>query len=185
MNLLPPRPLWLPLASLTLAVVLGGLAYGVTWQLRDEAAAQRTRAERAWRAARADLAGMPARIALVRGAAPLHAHLERRGFLGPERRVEWLSALARVQAEMGLEGLSWRLGARTPDPRQPGLGSSSLVIHAVPMDAAGLRTFLRRLADASPGLFTVRRCTLVGDQGGGRAECVLDWWTLDLARAAP
>lgn len=185
MSILPPSPLRLPLASLILALVLGVLSYGVTRQLRHEAAVERTRAEQEWRAASADLASMPARIELVKGAAALHADLRRRGFLGPERRLEWLSALARVQAGMGLDSLTWRLGPRAPDPRQPGLGSSSLEIRAAPLDTAGLGTFLTRLAAESPGLFTARRCTLIGAHGGGQAECVLDWWTLDLARPAP
>jgi hypothetical protein len=185
MSLLPPRPLWLPLASLVVALVLGALSYGVTRHLRHEAAAERARAELEWRAASADLARMPARIELVKGAATLHADLQRRGFLGPERRLEWLSALARVHAGMALDSLAWRLGPRAPDPRLPGLGWSSLEIRAAPLDAAGLRTFLTRLADESPGLFTVRRCTLLGDHGGGQAECVLDWWTLAHARPAP
>jgi hypothetical protein len=122
----------------------------------------------------------PARLIQDQAEAALHNHIRDSGFIGPEDRVGWISALARSQSLFHLSSLSWHLSPQAPSPLATNLNVSKLKFTATPLDPASLSQLITHLRSAAPGRFTVEHCTLtldrVGDQG--QANCVLNWWTL-------
>lgn len=172
-----PQPLRLPAAGLMIALLLGSLAIAFSLKLRGEAYAVRQTAELALHAAQQQLQQIPAAIELVQGSQALYQDLAKRGFIGEERRLLWISDLARLRDELPLDHLAWRLEPRLQDPYVSGLSSSTLHIRAVPMEAGALDTMLRRLADYAHGRFSVRRCSLRLNEPQPAAECELVWWT--------
>ncbi len=179
----PPARLRLPAALLAAALLLGsGL---VAWALSVHSAGHERLAAASIRevaAARA-AAGAPRKLQVARETAGIFRELQSRGFLGQERRAGWVTALGRVQADLRLRTLSWRLAPRTASPLAPGLWSSEMSIAASPVDAAGLGALLERLRAAAPGRFTVESCAL--DLSAGQAECRLNWWTWEDGGARP
>lgn len=172
-----PPALRRPLAVFALALALGVAAWTFASHLRHEAFLEREWSERDWRAAQTALDELPARIALVERSDALYDDLVRRGFIGMEQRLRWISALSRLQAELGLDELSWRLGAQEASSTVANLGASRMELRVTPLAAAELRPFLERLALESGGLFTVEHCELALADSLGHAECRLVWWT--------
>lgn len=177
----------LPAALLAGGLLLGSVlaAWALTLHARhaERLAAASIREASAARAA----AEAPKRLQVARETAGIHAQLRDGGFLGPEQRAGWITALGRIQAGLNLRTLSWRLGPRTPSDLAPGLWLSGMTIAASPVDAARLEALLGQLRQAAPGRFTVESCALGLDPGGGagQAECRLNWWTWEEGGARP
>lgn len=182
MNLsLPAKQLRVPVLILFGALILGVglLIWGLsihadstsrlTKEIRQETEAARAAHE------------APGELAQFRGNAGIYEQLRQGGFLGPERRAAWITALGQARATLELESLSWRLAPRTSSPLAPGLWSSAMDISASPVDASGLDSLLGLLRKTAPGRFTVERCVLTLSPEGlsGQAECRLNWWTWD------
>lgn len=186
MNLpLPARRLHLPVLMLLGALVLGvglvfwGLAMHAESQERlDKDGAQEAEAARAAREA-------PAKLDAIRENTDVYGQLRQVGFVGPEQRTAWITALGQAQAGLKLASLSWRLAPRTASPLAPGLWISSMDISASTVDAAGLDALLGQLRKTAPGRFTVERCSLALNPDGlsGQANCRLNWWTWEDAPA--
>ena len=172
-----PTELRSTLAALILVLLAGAAVLGVALHLHDKAVAARQQAEQAWAEAHAMLEQLPKRIDLVRTMSGQHAELQRRGFVGQERRLDWISALARTQREFALQAVAWRLEPGRPTAL-PGLTATRMHLDLSPMEPASLSTWLARLDGLGQGLFTVEQCdwSLVG--GPQRMQCVLNWWTL-------
>ncbi len=180
-----PPILRLPLAAFALAAVLGGAAYFTAAQLHRASTLDRQQAELAGEAVRAALDQLPGRIAMVQSSGNLHADLERRGFIGSERRLDWISSLSRLRAELGLSHLSWRIEPRINSAAMPGLVTSRMHLGLAPMDPERLRVFLDRLARESHGVFTTEHCDWLLDDPQGRMQCELIWWTWSGQGRAP
>lgn len=172
-----PTELRSPLAALILILLAGAAVVGVALHMRGKALAARQQAEQAWADAHAMLDQLPKRIELVRAAKERHTELQRRGFLGNERRLDWISALAQTQREFALQNVTWRL-----EPSRstvlPGLTATRMHLSLTPMEPARLGGWLARLEGLGQGLFTVEQCdwTLAGAPQS--MQCVLNWWTL-------
>ena len=179
-----PRPaarLRLPALGLLGALILGVGLLAWALDLRDRqhdqllaAQAEESRAAQAARLA-------PERLELAQASAGLHAEMQGRGFLGPEQRAGWVTALGKARLALDLDSLSWRLPPRQPGDLAPGLFVSAMELTASPIDAAGLEALFERLRSEAPGRFTVARCALNLSPGSaaGLAECRLNWWTWD------
>lgn len=176
---LPAKHLRLPILMLLGALILGiGL---LTWGLSIHADSKArlaldTRQEmEAARAARE----APEKFRQSQVNAGLYEQLRQSGFLGPEQRLGWITALGQTQADLKLESLSWRLAPRTPSPLAPDLWISAMDISISTVDASGLDGLLSQLRKTAPGRFTVERCSLALNPDGisGQAECRLNWWT--------
>jgi hypothetical protein len=166
------------LAALILILIGGAAAMGVALHIHDSAAAARQQAERDLADARAALERLPQRIALVRAMDGQHAELRRRGFVGNERRLDWVSALAQTQRVFALQGVGWRLEPSRPTSL-PGLSVTRMHLSLTPMEPAGLGAWLAHMDGLGLGLFTVEQCewVLAGPPQG--MQCVLDWWALN------
>jgi len=179
MRLADPN-LRLPIALLLVSLLLGAGIFHFSLNQRLSSGArlikEKTRAEQAARAVRE----APARLIQDRAEAPLHSRIRNSGFLGPEDRVGWISALAQSQTKLRVGSLSWRMTPQTPSPLAPNLNVSQMEFTASPLDADKLAALIGHLRATAPGRFTIERCTLALDPNGlsGQANCRLNWWTL-------
>ena len=123
---------------------------------------------------------------------PQFMALHRGGRIGAERRLDWLETLGRIGAEQKLPALNYAISARRP------------FLPTFPLDLGGFRLYrsemtlgmqlareeellrlLDRLARRAEGYFRIRECRLRNDTGAGsgdgrvRADCLLEWFTLD------
>jgi hypothetical protein len=174
------RKLRLPAALLLGSLLLGTGIFHLSLNARLASEARRitekTNAEQAARGVRE----APARLIQNQAESPLHTRIQNSGFLGPEDRVGWISALAKSQAQLQLASLSWRMSPQTTSPLAANLNVSSMEFTASPLDPEKLTALLEHLRATAPGRFTVERCTLALDPNGrsGQATCRLNWWTL-------
>ncbi len=180
---LPPT-LRRPLVAAVLAVLLGGAAVSHSLDRRMRAEDERQRAEAAWRSAEAERQRLPERIAQVQRSQPLYADLRQRGFVGEEQRLDWISALARIQGGMKLDSLFWHLEPRRVS-ELPGLYASTMQLRLAPADPDVLRALLERLDDEANGRFSADTCTYTPSERQGQVECSLTWWTWDGPKGAP
>lgn len=176
----PDQKLRLPILLLLGSLLLGAALFQVSLskRLASEARldAAKSHAEQAARALRE----APARLILDQAAAPLHNRIRNSGFLGPENRVGWITALAQTQVQLQLGSLSWRMTPQTSSPLASNLNVSNMEFTASPLDPDKLTALIEHLRTTAPGRFTVERCTLTLDPKGsnGQANCRLNWWTL-------
>lgn len=172
-----PTELRSSLAVLILILVATAAAVGVALRMHAKAVVAGQQAEQAWAEAHAMLEGLPGRIALVRAMRGQHAELQRRGFVGNERRLDWISALAQTQRAFALQGVTWRLEPSRPTAL-PGLTATRMHLSLTPMEPSSLGRWLAHLDALGQGLFTVEHCewTLAGLPQ--RMQCTLNWWTL-------
>lgn len=128
---------------------------------------------------------------------PVFARMVRDGLLGEERRLSWLETLREAGSAIDIPELSYKLDAQREAEPLPGLTLGEFSVYVSPMSLnLGLlhEGDLVRLLDAlereAHGLYSVRRCdmrlregalTADPDTPNVRADCVLEWLTLDLA----
>jgi len=128
---------------------------------------------------------------------PEFVRLYRDGLLGGERRLSWLETLRTAAAAIRIPELDYKLDARGPWDGAPKLALGGYEIHASTMSLSlgllhegDLLALLEALDGGALGQYAVRDCTLVGGDGAltldpqavnVRAECRLDWLTVDLA----
>jgi hypothetical protein len=171
-----PTELRAPLAVLFLTLLTGSAAVGMALHVRGKAVAARQEAERAWTDAQARLERLPQRIALVRAMGGQPAELQRLGFVGSERRLDWISALAQTQQAFALHAVTWRLEPSRPTAL-PGLGVTRMHLSLTPMDPVQLGRWLAHLEGLGAGLYTVGQCDwALGEPPS--MQCTLDWWNL-------
>lgn len=128
---------------------------------------------------------------------PLFVRLHRDGLLGGERRLSWLESLRTAGARLQIPEIGYKLEAqRETRPETPlALGEFGLYMSPMSLNLGLLHEGdLVRLLDALErdafGLYSVRRCdfrmhdgalTLDPAAPNIKADCVLEWLTLDLA----
>ena len=181
------------LASLTLAFGLFRWSQASLAQAR--AAVTRLAAEKslgAERLARADREKLT-----VARYADAYRLLQARGVIGDEPRGLWLEALTTAHARLGLFELDYRLSPReavpSPVPLAEGLvlTRTRMELDFALLHEGELEGFFEHLRARNAGVFAVRDCELkraeLSDEGpttgprpGLRAQCRLDWYTLDL-----
>lgn len=171
-----PAELRSPLAALILILIASAAAVAVTLHLHGKAVVARQQAEREWADAHALIERLPKRIALVRGMGEQYAALQQRGFVGKERRLDWISALAQTQREFELQAVTWRLEP-SRSTALPGLTATRMHLSLTPMDPSSLGAWLARLEGLGQGLFTVEQCDWSLAEQPQRMQCTLNWWT--------
>lgn len=123
-----------------------------------------------------------------------YRNLEKRGVIGPEKRIDWLDGLRVASQEARLFGVEYQIGAQQPYSAEglalpPGLPlrRSPMTLTLKLLHEGELLRFFHALAAQDVGLFTVDKCTVERAAGGDvpqprqpnlRAECVLSWITL-------
>jgi hypothetical protein len=173
----------LPIALLLVSLLLGATIFNISLDARLASEArlitEKSHAQQAARSVRE----APSRLAQDNTDAELFKHISKSGFISPENRVGWITALAQTQATMQLGSLSWHMTPQTISTLAPDLYFSGMEFTASPLDPATLNTLIERLRANAPGIFTVERCALTLDPaGGGQANCRMSWWTLANSR---
>ncbi len=122
-----------------------------------------------------------------------YQYLERLGFAGDERRLNWLEGLRLANQKMRLFGVDYDIGSQQPYPYANELALGQLTMHQSIMRVklgllheGDLMGFLETLARQGAGVFSVNQCTLDRIDTGGsirfqpnlRAECELAWITI-------
>ena len=127
---------------------------------------------------------------------PRFVALYRQGVIGDEHRLSWVEALRGAGSALALPELSYEIGAQTlyaPDfPLDNGpfdVRVSEMALSLGLVHEGDLMRLLGMLEARAEGLFSVRACQLVrvsraasavGVGANLRAECTLDWFTLEL-----
>ena len=169
----------LPIALLLASLLLGAAIFNISLDARLASEArlitEKSHAQQAARGVRE----APSRLAQDNTDAELFKHISKSGFISPENRVGWITALAQTQAALQVGSLAWHMTPKTGSTLAPGLNYSGMEFTASPLDPASLHSLIENLRASAPGVFTVERCAMTLDPaGGGQANCRLNWWTL-------
>lgn len=177
-------PVFIPQLRISVLFLAGALVLGtgfLFWGLSQHSTSKAELARDATRASDAAQAAReaPGKLRSSQEKAGIYEQLRQNGFIGPEQRTGWITALGQARAALKLDSLSWRLSPRSPSLLVPGLHVSTMDVSASSLNAAGLDTLLKELRKTAPGRFTVERCALVlnPDGASGQAECRINWWT--------
>lgn len=126
---------------------------------------------------------------------PEFVRLYRGGLLGRERRLSWLETLRSAGDAIRVPELSYKLEAQRDAEVAPtlplggyGIFASSMNLSLGLLHEGDLLQLLNALDREAQGQYTVRECvlssagepTLDAGQANVRAECALDWLTIDL-----
>lgn len=171
-----PPALRRPIALLGLALAGSLSLILAAWQWQRTAAAERERASADLTEIRARLVQLPKRIEHLRREGDPRPTLRAHGFIGLGDRLAWISALARVQAEIPLTQLAWQLEPARPGPL-PGLTTTAMQLDLAPMDPQRLRTWLDALDRQRVGVYSVEHCDWTPAEQTPRMHCRLIWWT--------
>ncbi|NJD24951.1 MAG: hypothetical protein FIB06_06055 [Betaproteobacteria bacterium] len=150
---------------------------------RDAAASARTQIEQRLRQVRTEEQEIKARTLQYQG-------MEERGMTGTERRLEWTELLRDLNAQIGLPGISYELGAQAQlEPAAAGspayhVSTMKLQLHL--LHEEDLLNFLTRLRQQASALTLVRSCRVARAGSAApapagaqlTADCQIDWITL-------
>lgn len=128
---------------------------------------------------------------------PEFVRLYRAGLLGRERRLDWLETLRNAGSAIKIPELSYKIEAQKEiEPDYPlqrggyGIFASPMNLNAGLLHEGDLLQLLQSLERDALGQFTVRKCdmrmatqqlTLEPGITNIRADCTIDWLTVDLA----
>jgi len=134
-----------------------------------------------------------------------YQRLRQEGFIGTERRIDWLDALAAANRQARLFGVEYSIDAQQPYAGElPGeirlqLRQSPMKLRLRLLHEDDLARFLGSLAAQHAGVFSANDCDLqridrggtgaaparpAADQPNLQAECQLVWYTLDEPQSA-
>ena len=129
---------------------------------------------------------------------PDYRKLETLGFIGEEKRINWLDALRNANQKGGLFGINYDIAAQQAYPHAalmaPGqmhVMQSVMKLSLPLLHEGDLEKFLQHLAEQNTGVFMVDQCTLRRSgatlttrfQPNMTAECLLAWITAQPAAA--
>jgi hypothetical protein len=124
---------------------------------------------------------------------PAYEQLQREGFVGPERRMDWLDALRAADRQAGLFGVNYEISAQEAyKGLEPGaliakrMRHSTMQLRLVVTHEGDLLAFLSLLNARPGGMYSLRECALAPiDQSppGPRkanlqAQCRIEWLTV-------
>ena len=125
-----------------------------------------------------------------------YRQLEKSGFVGAERRLNWVESLRAANAKAGLFGVDYQLTAQEPfpyvakdNPVSDRVMHSRMRLSFGILHEGDLIRLFQALSAQQPGVFALNSCSLdragrVGDPVPRRAnltaECELSWLTIDL-----
>lgn len=127
---------------------------------------------------------------------PEFVRLYRSGLLGKERRLSWLETLRQAGDAIKIPELTYKLEAQRATPPEFNLALGGYSLFVSPMNLSlgllhegDLLQLLQALDRDALGQYSVRSCSLQrradeikldAVEPNIMAECLLDWWTIDL-----
>lgn len=124
---------------------------------------------------------------------PLYQQLIQQGFIGEERRLEWIDELRTINQQHKLFGITYSIGAQEAykPPFSVNTGPFTLHRSVMEIDLAllheyDLLTMLNTLAASRHAPFMVRNCVMTRLAGGVKnkfvpylnSSCAIDWLTI-------
>jgi len=187
------RPLWLPGAALLIALVLGWWAVSYSRDHLDEGRRRLATKAGELAEARQRFQRSDEEKATILRYLPAYQALQQQGFVGGERRIEWVEALRAADRKAALDGVQFRIDPQE-NFRHPEVGDavaqrlrrSTMRLTLGLTHEGDLLEFLDALSSQNAGVFWVRSCALtalqISDPAPRRAnltaECEIDWLTV-------
>lgn len=191
------KQLRIPLAILIAVIAAGAALIYFTHQRLQVTKRELAQAETQAKEARVRLQRSGEEKALIERYLGNYQALEQLGFVGDEKRINWVEGLRTANEDARLFGVEYQIAPQQPYPYAAELNPGSLVLSQSVMKVTfrllheeDLGRFLATLARQNVGVFTVNQCKLARTETGGairfqpnlRAECDLAWVT---AKAPP
>ena len=186
-------------APLIILVIVLGLGAGVVYQLDQTLSATKrelAQQQAQMREARTRLQKSGEEKELIVRYLPNYEYLQRIGFVGDEKRLNWLEGLRLSNQQAQLFGVQYQIGSQQQYPYAAELNPSQLTLHQSVMKLSfqllhegDLMSFLKALGKQGAGFFAVNECKLDRANTGGsirfqpnlRADCDIAWITLRAA----
>ena len=186
-------------APLIILVIVLGLGAGIVYQLDQTlSATKRELAQQQvqMREARTRLQKSGEEKELIVRYLPNYEYLQRIGFVGDEKRLNWLEGLRLSNQQAQLFGVQYQIGSQQQYPYAAELSPGQLTLHQSVMKLSfqllhegDLMSFLTALGKQGAGFFAVNECKLDRANTGGsirfqpnlRADCDIAWITLRAA----
>lgn len=124
---------------------------------------------------------------------PLYLNLVRQGFIGEERRIEWIDDLRTINQQYKLFGITYSIGAQENYKPPFNLVTGAFTLHRSPMKIetpllheGDLLTIVNALASRQHAPFVLRDCVMSRTGAGAKnkfvpnlnASCEIDWLTV-------
>jgi len=192
-------PLRIPIAALVVAVALGWAIVSYTKHDLEEARRRLGTWTGALQEARDRFQRSDEEKATILKYLPTYTALQQQGFVGTERRLEWVEALRAADRKAGLHGVQYKIEPQESSlhPAVSGtiaqrLRRSTMRLTLGVTHEADLLEFMDVLKEQGVGVFSVNSCALsalqIGQPEPGKAnlsaECEIDWLTV-AARQEP
>ena len=186
-------------APLIILVIVLGLGAGVVYQLDQTLSATKrelAQQQAQMREARTRLQKSGEEKELIVRYLPNYEYLQRIGFVGDEKRLNWLEGLRLSNQQAQLFGVQYQIGSQQQYPYAAELSPGQLTLHQSVMKLSfqllhegDLMSFLKALGKQGAGFFAVNECKLDRANTGGsirfqpnlRADCDIAWITLRAA----
>jgi hypothetical protein len=185
------------IAFLVIMALVGGGAVWSTLQLKKSSESASRQASAARKDVQAKLARARQEQEELRDKIGRFQALKARGYVGPELRLDWIEAIARIKLARRVFKLDYEFAPQRPADTAilPGgaaaggfeIMSSQMRLQVELLHEGELLNFLADLREAVQALVKVRACTIerIAPAGNGRghyaqikAECTLEWITL-------
>lgn len=181
---------------LIILVIVLGLGAGIVYQLDQTLTATKrelAQQEGQMREARTRLQKSGEEKELIVRFLPNYEYLQRIGFVGDEKRLNWLEGLRLSNQQAQLFGVQYQIGSQQQYPYAAELNPGQLTLHQSMMKLSfqllhegDLMSFLAALGKQGAGFFAVNECKLDRLNTGGsirfqpnlRADCDIAWITL-------
>jgi Tfp pilus assembly protein PilV len=186
-------------APLIILVIVLGLGAGIVYQLDQTLSATKhelAQQQAQMREARTRLQKSGAEKELIVRYLPNYEYLQRIGFVGDEKRLNWLEGLRLSNQQTQLFGVQYQIGSQQQYPYAAELNPGQLTLHQSVMKLSfqllhegDLMSFLTALGKQGAGFFAVNECKLDRANTGSsirfqpnlRADCDIAWITLRAA----
>ncbi len=182
-----------PLVALGTVVVLVLLLAGYTGTLKDAAWQNLQTQQYQFDQARNRFQTSGSEKDMIVRYLPLYLDLVQQGFVGEERRIEWIDDLRTINQQYKLFGINYSIGAQ--EAKGPplnmatgpfGLHRSVMKIEVPLLHENDLLTIVDALATRRRASFLLRDCTISRLQEGGRSQfqpnlsagCEIEWLTI-------
>jgi hypothetical protein len=186
-------PLRIPLVALAASAAVGWAIVSYTMRDLDEARSRLGVWTSALEEARNRFQRSDEEKATILKYLPAYTALQQQGFVGTERRLEWVEALRAADRKAGLHGVQYKIEPQESSlhPAVSGaiaqrLRRSTMRLTLGVTHEADLLEFMDALREQSVGVFAVKSCALSAVQTGQpepgkanlNAECEIDWLTV-------
>lgn len=185
------RKLQFPLLGMLLMLLLAGLLAWWSMGLAEQARRQNKTASISKSQVEQRLRQVRTEEQELKEKAQIFQHMQNRGMVGEEKRLDWTEMLRNTQREMRLPGMTYEFGAQIPLDTVEGAAfayfTSPMRLQLRLLHEQDLLNFLDRIQKNASALVLVRSCKLspITRSGEARdalaqlgAECELQWVTV-------